>query len=947
MKELSSLNVKDKPLKQKKDLGKNVYLPVFTFFVTMFLVLAAFTMNDMIPLGRYSMLVSDLKGQYAPNIIRYKHHLQQLDFSNFFSSFSYDTTVGAGKNFMSTFGYYLASPFNILAFFFPDQYIGYVITVICALRLSFGSTFMCIYLQKRSTNKDSSWPMVFAITYAFSSFAIIFLFNILWFDAYMMLPLLLYCIERFIEKDKKLGIALILMFLFISNFYASYMVGVFSFFYLVARLVYIGYIENNITLKAAAVKVVKFILIAICSILAVGAFLVPVAMDVLMNRDITTDTAEGNQLTFKGVEILDQIFYGNVGKFDTLIGNLPYIFISLSVTLLIAMFFVSKVFEAKVKYYYGAILVLIYVSFNITVLDKMWQAFDTPNWFHHRYAFVFLPMFLVLSLRTFEKIKDIQNKEILKALAILLGILLVTQSFGKISEKGEYFLMNICLMTVYAFIFMALKREKWPEQLKNMQKISAGLLAVFILFETAGMGPKSSDELSAYANGMLDEGYRRDIVEIDELTPYISTYNNGTRMAKESLGKHNKDLWIRDAYEVESLTGLNGISVFDSCCNRNFSRFIKQFGYQLNFNYAAYDYSYTAPYTDAFLSIGNVVTTQKYTDGTLVSADDADHYYRSYQLNNTLPLGFAVDKNAPNYSFYMLERMTYGKDYFDFQNRWYRSMFPKNFTQDVWVGRYLVTDDDITVYNAVKLPFDQIDSGIKGQLNHGDPLGEEPETKVNESRNAYFRMSDTAPTVITIEHKATHSGEQYICFGASSLMSNTHVYVDNVEVMSVVPNSYYSIILRLGYYEEGQNIKVTLTSTDTCFSYQDIYMAAIDQNAFDTQFETLDLDKVKVDKYDNGIAEFTTNLEDREILLTTIPYEKGWTCYVDGKETEIITYQDALIAVDPGTGTHKVELKYMAPGIYPGLAVSAVGIVALVAYIAISGKKGKQKTETK
>ena len=94
-----------------------------------------------------------------------------------------------------------------------------------------------------------------------------------------------------------------------------------------------------------------------------------------------------------------------------------------------------------------------------------------------------------------------------------------------------------------------------------------------------------------------------------------------------------------------------------------------------------------------------------------------------------------------------------------------------------------------------------------------------------------------------------------------------------------------------------------------------MYFAAVDPDNFSSMFGTLDQSKVTVDRYDNGIASFTTDLGEKDLLLTTIPYEKGWTCYVDGKKTDMLIYQDALIAVDPGTGNHKVELRFEAPGI--------------------------------
>ena len=159
--------------------------------------------------------------------------------------------------------------------------------------------------------------------------------------------------------------------------------------------------------------------------------------------------------------------------------------------------------------------------------------------------------------------------------------------------------------------------------------------------------------------------------------------------------------------------------------------------------------------------------------------------------------------------------------------------------------------------------------------------------------------------------------------------------------MEISPNSFYSIIVRLGYYEEGEEMSVVLVSADRCFSYQDIYFAAVDEAAFRDQFAKLDLNKVTVDRYENGNAVFTTNLENGEMLLTTIPYEKGWTCYVDGVETEISKYADILMAVDPGEGTHKVEFRFSAPGIREGSGISLFGILVL-AYVLFFGRRKKK-----
>ena len=217
---------------------------------------------------------------------------------------------------------------------------------------------------------------------------------------------------------------------------------------------------------------------------------------------------------------------------------------------------------------------------------------------------------------------------------------------------------------------------------------------------------------------------------------------------------------------------------------------------------------------------------------------------------------------------------------------------------------------------------------------------ESPKFDVQE-RNTYFRMSESAPLAITVNYKAPKSGEQYLCIAVSSLQSSCQVFINEKQYADIYPSSYFSNILRLGYYEEGEEVSFALQTTDKSFSYLDMFTACLDDEAFDSQFAKIDQSKVVMNETSNGSYSFTTNLDEGEMLLTTIPYEKGWTCYVDGKETAITAYQDALISVDVGPGTHTVELRFVAPGLKAGIALSGVGVVSWIVFAIFDRKKKK------
>ena len=59
----------------------------------------------------------------------------------------------------------------------------------------------------------------------------------------------------------------------------------------------------------------------------------------------------------------------------------------------------------------------------------------------------------------------------------------------------------------------------------------------------------------------------------------------------------------------------------------------------------------------------------------------------------------------------------------------------------------------------------------------------------------------------------------------------------------------------------------------------------------------------------------------------SIPTQRGWRAFVDGKEVPVYTSMDYFIAVPVGEGDHAVELRYRTPMQTAGIAISAVGIL--------------------
>ena len=76
--------------------------------------------------------------------------------------------------------------------------------------------------------------------------------------------------------------------------------------------------------------------------------------------------------------------------------------------------------------------------------------------------------------------------------------------------------------------------------------------------------------------------------------------------------------------------------------------------------------------------------------------------------------------------------------------------------------------------------------------------------------------------------------------------------------------------------------------------------------------------------------------ESDQMILTTIPYDKGWKVYVDGEAVETYETLNALMAFDiKEDGEHLLELKYAPIEYTIGIIISIFGISAFLIICAI------------
>ena len=965
MKELSALDTGKKPaLKKRKGSSGFDRRPLIAFFSALAMYIFLGIVCRKYPFGDFSILISDLEAQYAPFLALYRGKLLSLGNGQgeLISSLSYSFSMGLGKNFLGSFGYYLASPLNLIYLLIDVTKIDLVVLILIVGKLSLSAGTMCLFLCSRTTDKKSSIPVILALFYAFSLYAEVFAFHIMWFDGYMLLPLLLYFIERYIKEQKTGGILVTLLFLFATNYYIAYMAGIFSFFYLCVRLYVIG--EDR---KTAIKKILKYVCSAVICGMILAVLILPIGMDTITNGEKTIVEDRTNFILYDPLDLMSMLILGYPGEFgDVLPLNLPLVFMGLPVTILTVLYLVSKNYSGKEKKIHIIALIGVWLSTAVYWIDKMWQVFDDPNWFLHRHAFVFLPVFLVIALRALEKIKTVPRRDILVTLGIMLAMITIVHTIGSHAGHDILFIYNSLLTLAYCGILYMYGVNKFPKQLEDMPKLITPLLTVVCVFELAFAGPTNTASLETLTSvtGKSSE-LSLAIEELNDFGCASKAAGQETGAARAGVEKTPDYSNTYYVYSGEDMFGdYYGVALFNSNSNKQLHRFLKQFGFAVNYNYFAERYTYSAPSTDAFLSVGSIASMRDISFYPETDQQQLTGVMKFYKNENALPMAFAVDDNAMVFDFFQLEKAYDTKDYFAFQNDWYRSMFPEQFTDD-----FFITIDDAmiggpeivngSIYNSSDYYTGaELESESEAGTNNSlagdaasDALGNEKIIAAQASDNlvTVYRMNNDIPICVNYEFYAPTSDELYLNLSTFRIVDDNKVYVNGLEVGGCGSDTFYSQIYRLGSFNAGDKVCVSIQSDCNSLTYLDINFGYFDNGAFVAQFDKLDLDKVTTDEMADGYVKMSVNhVEAGETIVTTVPYENGWTLYIDGQEAEIKPYQGAFIAFKCPEGAHTAELRFIAPGLKTGAVISGVGIVALAIFVVLDiNQKKKVKKDNK
>ncbi len=329
------------------------------------------------PFGQSSILIFDLSDQFV-------EFLCALKSGDLF--FSWNNALGG--SYVGTFSYYVSSPFSLLTLLCPNEHMPVAVVFLAALKLGCAGLTFSLLLRRRTGRYDGV-TVAFAIAYALMAYAVVYAMSFMWLDGLIWLPVLLMGAHAIAEGRTPLWLIPALALSFISSWYISYMLGLFTALY----LLWLCLCEGK-SLVSCAAALGRLVLCAVPALLLSAWLWLPTALSMLSGK--LTDSAAPLVWGFNWMP--DTLLYKLLipGAYDsvTYTGS-AWLYCSLAGGLLAAAWFFQKR-PLRQKLITAAFVGFLLLCLCFAPLDRVWHLFQAPNSFPGRWSFVVSALLLIL-----------------------------------------------------------------------------------------------------------------------------------------------------------------------------------------------------------------------------------------------------------------------------------------------------------------------------------------------------------------------------------------------------------------------------------------------------------------------------------------------------------------------------------------------------------------------
>ena len=560
-----------------------------------------------------------------------------------------------------------------------------------------------------------------------------------------------------------------------------------------------------------------------------------------------------------------------IGSFDTTkYGAIPMIFVGLLPFILTILFFTLKSIKFHVKLIYAIFFAFLIVSFYIEALDLFWQGMHTPNMFLHRYAWIFSTLLIYTAAEVLKRLKELKVWNFLVSL-----FLLVTGFLATIYLKSHYsfltdlnILLTLEFLVVYSLLLLAVIKKFISVNL------FAILISLFIIVEISLNALSQIDGIAKEWGFASRSAYSRDIPAMESFSTYIgSSFTRNERLETQTGNDSMK-------------FNYNGISQFSSVRNRSASSTLDKLGFKSSGTNLNLRYANNSILADSLFGIQYNISDSpidKYGFKDIYQKDNLTLYENQYSL----PIAFASQSvyNDVNFNEHTLDNQTSFLNQLANVKFDYFSPIPYDKTEN--------TDDLISVTSS-----SNEDAAIQYQI------------EVPENSQVYLSFTNL--------------------HFANDKQKKVNILV-NEEKKTFTTDNVFSFF-NLGYTKEKKtfNIHVSFPGNSQV-SFESPTFYRLDTQTLTEAIQKIKEQPVTVSTSKNKVFA-TYDVQQDTSIFFTIPYDKGWSAYQDGKKIEMKQTQTGFMKVDVPKGKGTITLSFIPNGFITGAICSFTSLLLFGIY---------------
>ena len=448
-------------------------------------------------------------------------------------------------------------------------------------------------------------------------------------------------------------------------------------------------------------------------------------------------------------------------------------------------------------------------------------------------------------------------------------------------KENLIIIISFILLTLYSIISLKIHND-------NLKIISYILGIILILQYTFFLNNKNAKYLLVMLFFIEVTTNAIFTLKIMGKTTTMTQYKTNEEINEKAV-KHIKEIENKDNnfYRMElststvhnspSLLNYNGINHFNSVKNAKTLNFLNKFNYQVTDD-TSVEFNNYNPYLTSLLGI-------KYINGS----KDEMYYENVYNENPYMYL----NKDALSLGY-----MIYNKEFKESNSSYQNTENLINSMLNTDIKRYKVIDN------------------FNGE-----------DTEIKEIDNKKYVISKTS-IKIELEDKASNS--MFLIPSRNiSFVANYSIFINDEEIKDAVIKQSPIFI------NKGDTYKIIIKSNLSKTELNSLKWYQIDYDKYIETINELKKNEFNITKYnkDDHIEGNIDVNNDKNVLLLTIPYDKGWNIYVDNNKVNYDICFDSFICLDLDKGKHNIKMNYVPSGFIVGLIISSLAFIVTIIYI--------------